>query len=288
MTDKREKTIVISAFKNMRPPLTYPRNENGPNVNDEGCPNNAFSGDSLPAYEIFATLASSGVDWKPEEIPSCNEWSTHDYRRFIEGAMLDSDKARFIHHSEGCDCCQQGLGIVSEEIVRQRDAAENERLFRRAMHIFDQCAVPQDGPVALVVRLCQGAMELLSFAGSVLQMPTLQPVRGELNPALESKLLLLEKEFDKPPLSVQLSLCPEQGADLRLGLSVFDREHVGFLAGLQIEVDDENKAGERKWHAITDEDGTASLTLPTPGRYRLRLITEESLLTPLEFALAIE
>jgi len=163
MTDKHKKTVVISALKNVRQLLTHPRNKTGPNVNDEGYPDNAFSDESLPAHKIFATLASGGVDWKPEEIPSCIEWSPHDYRHFIEGTMSDSDKVRFIAHSEGCEYCQQGLGIVSEEIAKQRDATENERLFCRAMHIFDQCAVPLEGPVTLVVRLCREAVCWFSY-----------------------------------------------------------------------------------------------------------------------------
>lgn len=288
MTDKREKTKVRSANKDKSQALTHSSNEAIPQINDERCPNNVLPGDGLLTHEIFTTLVSSGVDWKPDEIPSCPEWSPHDYRCFIEGVMTDADKARFVTHSEGCESCRQGLGIVCEEIARQRDAAENERFLHRALHILDQNLIPKEGPVELVVRLCKGVMELLAFAGSVLQMPTLQPVRGEAPPVLDSAPLLLEKEFDEPPLSVQLSLRPDQEAYLRLDLSVFDREQEKFSAGLTIEMKDENEIGGRRWHAITDGDGTASLILPTPGRYRLHLITEDLLHTPLEFALFIK
>ncbi len=270
MIDKREKAKV------------------SPEAKAKGGTIGVIPDNGVRVHEILSALATAGEVRTPGEIPSCPQWSVNDYRRFIEDRMSDADKAHFITHSEGCDICQQGLGIVCEEIARQRDTAENERLFRRTRQVLDQFLVPREGPVTIVARLFKGAVELLSFAGSVLQMPTLQPVRGEASSALNNTPLLLEKEFSEPPLSVQLSLMPDQGSDLLLGFSVFDREQGEFRVGLVVEVDNEKEVGEGMWQSITDDDGTASLTLPTPGRYRLRLIPEESPLTPLEFMLTLE
>jgi hypothetical protein len=195
----------------------------------------------------------------------CDRYSVKDYDLYVSKQMPEAEAERFEEHCWNCSACLQGISKSQERYDQQLEKVEDEYLFRKTLEFMDQLeGRNKENLMDIIVRTSKHILELISTTGELLSTPDLVPVRGGADFSEEGVTLRVIKELADPPFSLQASLRHSRtGTGIELTLSLFDRVSDEFCSDVAVAL----SGPATEFSQLTDENGTVTFALESPGDY---------------------
>ena len=203
---------------------------------------------------------SLGASTVMDRINPCDTYMAEDYEKYVKQTMPPNEMNMFQAHCRNCLSCLKGI----------LDQSENEALFHKTIGLMDKLETQaKENVFGIVIKVSQRVYEVITTTGEVLGMPALAPSRGEEAAGEEREPVRIIKEFDDPPISVQVSFGKQQkGRDIDFCISLLNRQLDEFMSGAEVVL---AVSGERQI-GKTNENGEAAFQIPGPGKYRVDII----------------
>lgn len=202
----------------------------------------------------------------------CNTYSDDDYLQYIRGTMLLEKIRLFEEHCENCPACLRGLLKNYEKFLQEREKFENEALFRKTLNLLGVLDAQGKGNILeVIITTFKEVVKVLTTTGEILRATQLVPARGQDNRTKRKQPVQILKEFDEPPMSVQVSFQAGKPEELDLNISLFNRQNDEFMSGIPIVL---TGAGMEETK-ISNENGEAIFVLKGHGMYRATLGSDE-------------
>ncbi len=208
---------------------------------------------------ISLARKSLGPSTVMERISPCDTYMLEDYEKYVKQTMPSDEMQIFLEHCRNCLSCLK-------EVL---DQSENEALFQKTMGLMDTLETrAKENVFDLVIKVSKRIYEVITTTGEVLGRPALAPSRGEEAAGEEREAIRIIKEFDRPPISLQVSFGKQQkGQDIDLCISLFNRQLDEFISGIEVILSGSGK----KQTGETNENGEARFVMPGRGEYQVRL-----------------
>ena len=203
---------------------------------------------------------SLGPSTVMDRINPCDMYMVEDYEKYVKQTMPPDEMQIFQEHCRNCLSCLKGI----------LDQSENEALFQKTMGLMDRLETrAKENVFDVVIKVSKRIYEVITTTGEVLGMPALAPSRGEEAAGEEREPVRIIKEFDDPPISVQVSFGKQQkGRDIDLCISLLNRQLDEFISGIEVILTSSGK----KQTGETNENGEAAFLIPGHGKYRVDII----------------
>jgi len=214
------------------------------------------------------------IETKKSDLGSCNSFCDQDYFRYVRRQMSEQDVCKFETHAQSCSSCRHGISQATVAYNHQNDQAENELLYSNALSIMDRL---DQSVFSIVIRAVQGMVELIRSTGEQIAMnPALAGVRSSSDTSVSDTVqsLRLVKEFEESRLSVEVTISPVEPDMLDVVVSLLDRLHEEFIAGVSVSCRGESELFDE----LTDENGQAFFRVTSAGFYELVMKKDDHLL----------
>ncbi|MDP1817132.1 MAG: hypothetical protein Q8K92_21940, partial [Leadbetterella sp.] len=157
-----------------------------------------------------------------------------------------------------------------EKKIQENEKGENESFLSRTLQFLDSLD-GKENLLDIVIKATRKFFELLSTSGEFLSTPEPISVRGDAGNA-EKQLLRIIKEFNNPPLSVQVVIGKEdESVKITLTLSLYDPIKENFVSGQFVTLS--GPEGEKM--SISNETGEVFFDLKQPGNYQFTIGDKE-------------
>ncbi len=198
----------------------------------------------------------------------CGSYNFTNYYMYINNQMNNTEAEKFEHHCETCSQCLRGIYLSSHKKKLEIDINENKYLFHKSIAVLDKLDRQKNyqNIIDIFLKISDNVLSVIKTSGEILSNNVPAAVRGTTIKTDNINSLEIIKDFSDPPLSVQITILPqESGDELILRLSLFQTVLNEFMDNTQITVDDRIIEAEY----FTDENGQAEITLNKSRTYTI-------------------